>query len=48
MTVCAHRPESPGFFTSCVLAVGGCRCGQAVAAEQTEQDHTTTNTTEES
>lgn len=33
MTVCAKRAETPGFFTSCAAALGGCRCGEQVAAE---------------
>jgi hypothetical protein len=29
VTVCAHRPESPGFFTSC----NPCVCGQELVAD---------------
>lgn len=45
MTVCANRPESPGSFTSCVMSIGGCRCGTEVQTELIEQ--TTTDPTEE-
>ena len=32
MTVCAHRHDGPGFFTSCHTACGGpCACGVEVA-----------------
>lgn len=34
MTVCAHRTDEPGFFTSCNVACAGpCRCGEDVRAE---------------
>lgn len=37
MTVCQHRPEEVGFFTSCALACGGkCECGAEVASESEE------------
>lgn len=30
MSVCAHRPETPGFFQRC----WPCKCGEEVLAEQ--------------
>lgn len=47
MTVCAHRTDSPGFFTSCVAATGRCRCGEDVMADQIQQTQPDTETLEE-
>lgn len=47
MTVCAHRTDSPGSFTSCQAAVGGCRCGQDVMADQIRTTDPENETTEE-
>lgn len=33
MSICAHRPETPGFFTPCRT----CPCGTEVAAELAAQ-----------
>lgn len=40
--ICAHRTDSPGFFTTCNVACAGpCRCGEDVRAEDVAQAVTT-------
>lgn len=39
MTVCSHRQDDPGFFTSCALVCGGkCRCGEDAAASEASEE----------
>jgi hypothetical protein len=39
MTVCAHRTDTPGSFTPCIVACAGpCRCGEDVRAEEDSDD----------
>lgn len=37
MSVCSQRTDTPGFFTTCLAACGGCRCGEEVRAEEREE-----------
>jgi hypothetical protein len=36
MSVCQHRPEPGGMWTSCLMACGGCACGAEVVTETVE------------
>lgn len=37
MSVCQHRPEPGGMWTSCLMACGGCACAEEVRADLANQ-----------